>query len=90
MQQHFICPDCQNKFVVRNQDLGTWQFQNMPEFSTNTILTRRFESLGKNKTEVILRHSGFTEDDKEKYKEDSQGLTRFLNRLGNYLTKGEP
>lgn len=62
----------------------------MPDFSTNTILTWRFESLGKNKTEVILRHSGFTEDDKEKYKEDSQRLTRFLNRLGNYLTKGEP
>lgn len=62
----------------------------MPDFSTNTILTWRFESLGKNKTKVILRHSGFTDDDKEKYKEDSQGWTWFLNRLGNYLTKGEP
>lgn len=61
----------------------------MPDFSTNTILTWRFESLRKNK-KVILRHSGFTEDDKEKYNEYSQGWTWFVNRSGNYLTKGEP
>lgn len=78
-----------NSFQIKNYHI-LWQFQNMPDFSTNTIVTWRFESLGKNKTKVILRHSGFTEDDREKYNEHSQGWTWFVNRLGNYLTKGEP
>lgn len=78
------------KFIPNKELSYTWQFQNMADFSTNTILTWRFESLRKNKTKVILRHSGFTEDDKEKYNEYSQGWTWFVNRSGNYLTKGEP
>ena len=78
------------KFIPNKELSYTWQFQNMPDFSTNTIVTWRFESLAKNKTKVILRHSGFTEDDREKYNEHSQGWTWFVNRLGNYLTKGEP
>ena len=48
----------------------------------------RFELLGKNRTKVILRHSGFTEDDIEKFDEFSQGWTWIVNWLGNYLTKG--
>ena len=78
------------KFIPNKELSYTWQFQNMADFSTNTILTWRFESLRKNKTKVILRHSGFTEDDKEKYNEYLQGRTWFVNRSGNYLTKGEP
>ena len=41
------------------------------------------------RTKVILRHSSLTEDDREKYNEHSQGWIWFVNRLGNYLTKGE-
>jgi uncharacterized protein YndB with AHSA1/START domain len=78
------------KFIPNKEISYTWQFQNMSEFSTNTSVTWRFESLGKNKTKVIIGHSGFTEDDSEKYNEHSQGWTWFVNRLGNYLTKGEP
>jgi hypothetical protein len=51
------------KFIA-NQELSyTRQFQNMPESSSNTIVTQRFESVGKNKSKVTLRHSGFTEND---------------------------
>lgn len=78
------------KFIASKELSYTWQFQNMPEFSGNTVVTWRFESIGKNKTRVTLSHSGFTESDIQKYKEHSQGWTWFINRLGNYLTKGEP
>jgi uncharacterized protein YndB with AHSA1/START domain len=78
------------KFIPNKELLYTRQFQNMPDFSNNTIVTWRFESLDKNKTKVILRHSGFTENDREKSNEHLQGWTWFVNRLGNYLTKGKP
>ena len=78
------------KFIPNKELSYTWQFQNMPDFSGNTKVTWRFESLGKNKTKVILKHSGFTHDDRENYNEHSQGWTWFVNRLGNYLTKGVP
>jgi uncharacterized protein YndB with AHSA1/START domain len=55
------------RFIPNKELSYTWHFQNMPDFSTNTILTWRFESLDKNKTKAILRHSGFTGDDREKY-----------------------
>ncbi|HEY7227024.1 MAG TPA: SRPBCC domain-containing protein, partial [Nitrososphaeraceae archaeon] len=68
----------------------TWQFQTKSEFNKETKVTWKFESLGKNKTKVILRHSGFSENDKERYDEHSAGWTWFVNRLGNYVTKGKP
>ena len=61
-----------------------------PEFSKDTIVTWRFESLDKNKTKVVLSHSGFTENDRQQYDEHSEGWTWFVTRLDNYLTKGEP
>ena len=77
------------KFIPNKELSYTWQFENMPEFSGNTVVTWRFESVGKNKTKVTLRHSGFTESDREQYKEHSQGWTWFVNRLRNYLTGGK-
>lgn len=41
------------KFIPNKELSYTWQFQNMPDFSTNTIVTWKFESLAKNKTKVI-------------------------------------
>ncbi len=78
------------KFIPNRELSYTWHFRTKPEFSKDTIVTWRFESLDKNKTKVILRHSGFTEDDIQQYNEHSQGWTWFVNRLRNYLTKGEP
>ena len=78
------------KFIPNRELSYTWHFRTKPEFSKDTIVTWRFESLGKNKTKVILRHSGFTEDDIQQYNEHSQGWTWFVSRLRNYLTKGEP
>ena len=78
------------KFIPNKEISYTWQFQNTPEFSTNTLVTWRFESLGKNKTKVILKHSGFTVNNSEKFAEHSQAWTWFVSRLGNYLTKNEP
>ena len=76
------------KFIPNKELSYTWQFENMPEFSNETVVTWRFESVSKNKTKVTLKHSGFSENDAQKYKEHSQGWTWFVNRLGNYLTKG--
>jgi len=78
------------KFIPNRELSYTWHFQTKPEFNKDTIVTWRFESLSKEKTKVILRHSGFTEDDRQQYNEHSEGWTWFVNRLGNYLTKGEP
>jgi uncharacterized protein YndB with AHSA1/START domain len=76
---------------IPNKELSyTWQFQNMPEFSNNTVVTWRLKSVGKNKTKATLRHHGFTENKGQSYEEHSQGWTWFVNRLGHYLTKGEP
>ena len=41
------------KFIPNKELSYTWQFQNMPDFSTNTIVTWRFDSLAKSKTKVI-------------------------------------
>src|SRR5438093_1521754 len=78
------------KFIPNRKLSYTWRFQSKPEFNKDTIVTWRFESLSKEKTKVILRHSGFTEDDRQQYNEHSEGWTWFINRLRNYLTKGEP
>jgi Activator of Hsp90 ATPase homolog 1-like protein len=75
---------------TRNSYLGYIQVCfTKPEFSKDTIVTWRFESLDKNKTKVILKHSGFTENDKQQYDEHGEGWTWFITRLGNYVTKGE-
>ena len=74
------------KFISNKELSDTWQFQDMPELVL-IHYTWRFELLGKNRTKVILRHSGFTED-REKFDESSQGWTWIVNWLGNYLTKG--
>jgi len=78
------------KFIPNSEISYTWHFQTKSEFNKETIVTWKFESLGKNKTKVILRHSGFAENDREQYNEHSAGWTWFVNRLGNYVTKGEP
>lgn len=78
------------KFIPNNELSYTWNFQTKPEFSKDTIVTWRFESLDKNKTKVILSHSGFSENDRQQYGEHSEGWTWFVTRLDNYLTKGEP
>ncbi len=78
------------KFIPNKELSYTWQFENNPEFSSDTIVTWRFESVAKNKTKVPLKHSGFTENNTQQYKEHSQGWTWFINRLGQYLTEGEP
>ena len=78
------------KFIPNSEISYTWHFQTKSDFNRETIVTWKFESLGKNKTKVILRHSGFAESDREQYNEHSAGWTWFVNRLGNYMTKGEP
>jgi uncharacterized protein YndB with AHSA1/START domain len=78
------------KFIPNRELSYTWHFRTKLEFSKETMVTWLFESLGNNKTKVILRHSGFTKDDIQQYNEHSQGWTWFVNRLGNYLTKGKP
>jgi uncharacterized protein YndB with AHSA1/START domain len=78
------------KFIPNRELSYTWHFRTKLEFSKETMVTWLFESLGNNKTKVILRNSGFTKDDIQQYNEHSQGWTWFVNRLGNYLTKGKP
>ena len=78
------------KFIPNNELSYTWNFKTKPQFSKDTIVTWRFESLDKNKTKVTLSHSGFTENDRQQYDEHEEGWTWFVTRLGNYLTKGEP
>ena len=78
------------KFIPNKELSYTWNFPTKPEFSKDTIVTWRFESVDKNKTKVILKHSGFTENDKQQYDEHGEGWTWFITRLGNYVTKGEP
>ena len=69
------------KFIPNNELSYTWRFENRPEFNGNKVVTWRFESVGKNKTKVTLRHSGFTESDRQQSKEHSQGWTWFVNSL---------
>jgi uncharacterized protein YndB with AHSA1/START domain len=61
------------KFIPNRKLSYTWHFRTKPEFSKDTLVTWRFESLSKNKAKVILSHSGFTEDDRQQYDEHSQG-----------------
>ena len=63
------------KFIPNKELSYTWQFENMPEFSNETVVTWRFESVCKNKPKVTLRHSGFSEKDTQKYNEHSRGWT---------------
>ena len=66
------------KFISNNELSYTWQFENMPEFNGNKVVTWRFESVGKNKTKVTLRHSGFTVSDRQQSKDilkDGHGLS---------------
>jgi uncharacterized protein YndB with AHSA1/START domain len=61
------------KFFPGRKLSYTWHFRTKPEFCKDTLVTWRFESLGENKTKVLLSHSGFTEDDRQQYDEHSQG-----------------
>ena len=63
------------KFIPNSEISYTWHFQTRSDFNKETIVTWKFESLGKNKTKVIVRHSGFAESDREQYDEHSAGWT---------------
>lgn len=43
-------------------------YHTLGEFSNETVVTWRFESVGKNKTKITLKHSGFSENDTKKYR----------------------
>jgi uncharacterized protein YndB with AHSA1/START domain len=73
---------------IQNKKLAyLWQHKNIPDFP-ETVVIWELEQIGKNKTRIILTHSGFTGKEEGKgIKEHNEGWNYFIARLAKYSTE---
>ena len=88
MDKDFVNKGRVLEFIQNKKLIYTWQWKNFSDFP-ETKVTWELEQVDKNKTRVILTHSGFIgkEEGPASIKEHTQGWSFFLNELVSYCKK---
>ena len=74
--------------LIPNRELSyTWNFMTRPEYNKDTIVKWKLEQLDKDKTKLILIHSGFTNADRLQYDDHNKGWDWHIKRLENLMDK---
>ena len=72
--------------LIPNRELSyTWNFMTRPEYNKDTIVKWKLEQLDKDKTKLILIHSGFTNADRLQYDDHNKGWDWHIKRLENLM-----